>query len=60
MIEINKKISKKEMNEIILDVEKEFPHDFALQQVHISRRIISRLAEIEGKTNLEIIKKYAS
>lgn len=47
------------MNEIIINVEKEFPNDFVLQQVHISRRIISRLAEIEGKSNLEIIKKYA-
>jgi hypothetical protein len=52
------KISKKEMNEMVTEVEKEFPNDPALQQVHISRRIIHFLAKKEGKTTLEIIKLY--
>ena len=42
------KIEQKKMKEIISEVEKEFPNDPALQQVHISRRIISLLAKREG------------
>lgn len=34
------KITKKEMREIEKKVAKDFPDDFALQQVHISREII--------------------
>ena len=50
-------LSKIEMNTITKEIKAEFPHDPALQQVHIARKIISRKAELEGLTLYEFIKK---
>ncbi len=41
-----KKISKKELSQITKMIEKEFPEDPALQQVHIARQIIRREVEL--------------
>lgn len=39
-------------------VEKEFPNDPALQQVHIARKTITKEAELEGLSYLEYIKSW--
>ena len=49
-------LNEQEINEIKKDIEKEFPNDFALQQIHIARKIIAREAEIKGIKYLEYIK----
>ena len=51
-----KSTSKKEMDQIQGMVEKEFPNDPALQQVHIARKIIANEAEREGLSFFEYIK----
>lgn len=38
-------LEKDEMEEIKKEVKKEFPEDYALQQVHIARKIIAKEAE---------------
>ena len=50
------KITKEDIEKIRQIIEKEFPHDPALQQVHISRKIIAREAELEGMSFLEYIR----
>lgn len=50
------KITEKETAEIKRMIEKEFPNDPALQQVHIARKIIAREAELEGLSYIEYIK----
>ncbi|MBU7027743.1 MAG: hypothetical protein HXS48_12475 [Theionarchaea archaeon] len=50
------KITEREMEEIKKMVKEEFPHDPALQQVHIARKIIAKEAEHEGLTYFEYIK----
>ena len=50
-------ISKAELKRIRAAVEKEFPNDPALQQVHIARKILSREAEKEGLSFGEYIMK---
>ncbi|MEA1869938.1 MAG: hypothetical protein U9N09_07330 [Euryarchaeota archaeon] len=50
------KIAEKEMETIIQRAEAEFPHDPALQQVHIARKIIAREAELDGFSFLEYVK----
>jgi len=42
------KVKEKDIEEIRRVVEKEFPNDPALQQVHIARKIITKEAESEG------------
>ncbi len=42
------KIKEKDIEEIRRVVEKEFPNDPALQQVHTARKIIAKEAESEG------------
>ena len=49
-------IKEKEIKEIRRAVEKEFPEDPALQQVHIARKIIAKEAESEGLSFLEYIR----
>jgi len=44
------KPSKKELSEIARAVVIEFPHDPALQQVHIAQRLIARRAALRGMT----------
>lgn len=49
-------IKERDIEEIRKTVEKEFPNDPALQQVHIARKIIAKEAESEGLSFLEYIK----
>ncbi len=49
-------ITEKEIKRIHKIVEKEFPNDPALQQVHIARKIIAKEAEHKGLSFLEYIK----
>ena len=49
-------IKDSEMGEIKKMVEREFPDDPALQQVHIARKIIAREAQLEGLSFIEYIK----
>ena len=46
----------KEINKIKKDVEAEFPGDPALQQIHISRKILAKEAEIKGMSFIEYIR----
>ncbi|MCX5914912.1 MAG: hypothetical protein NTV04_23625 [Deltaproteobacteria bacterium] len=50
------KVRKREIEKIRKMVEKEFPNDPALQQVHIARKVLSREAEIAGLSFIEYIK----
>jgi cobalamin biosynthesis Co2+ chelatase CbiK len=50
------KIKEKDIEEIRRAVEKEFPDDPALQQVHIARKIIAKEAQLEGLSFFEYIK----
>ena len=49
-------IKDSEIGEIKKVVEREFPDDPALQQVHIARKIIAREAQLEGLSFIEYIK----
>jgi hypothetical protein len=49
-------ISSKQMDRIKKEVEKEFPHDEALQQVHIARKILAKEAEQKGLGFFEYIR----
>jgi hypothetical protein len=51
------RITKAERKKIEAAMEKEFPNDPALQQVHIARKILSRKAELEGLSFGEYIMK---
>ena len=53
------KIKKKEIERIEKMVEKEFPQDPALQQVHIARKVISKEAELAGLNFIQYIKLLA-
>jgi len=50
------KITEKEVKRIRKMVGKEFPNDPALQQVHITRKIVAKEAEYEGLSFLEYIR----
>ena len=50
------KIKEKDIEGIRRAVEKEFPDDPALQQVHIARKIIAKEAQLEGSSFFEYIK----
>ena len=50
------KIKEEDIENIRKAVEKEFPEDLALQQVHIARKIIAKEAQLEGLSFLEYIK----
>jgi hypothetical protein len=47
------------MQEIKMMVEREFPDDPALQQVHIAGKIIAKEAEIKGLSSLEYARLLA-
>jgi hypothetical protein len=49
-------IKDSEIAELRKMVEREFPNDPALQQVHIARKIIAREAQLEGLRFIEYIK----
>jgi len=50
------KISKRELRVLQRSVEKEFPDDPALQQVHLAREILALEAEKAGMAYLDYIK----
>jgi len=41
------------------EIEKEFPEDPALQQVHIARKLLAREAELEGLSFIEYVRRQA-
>lgn len=49
-------LDEKEMEIIRKEIEREFPNDIALQQVHIARKIIAKEAEKKGLKYIEYIK----
>jgi len=49
------KLSRAEISKIITEQKKVFPGDFALQQVHIARKIIAKEAEKAGMDYVEYI-----
>jgi hypothetical protein len=53
-------ISNEEMDRIKKEVEKEFPGDPALQQVHIARKIISKEAELKGMDFFDYIQSIST
>lgn len=53
-----RKITEKEIARIRKMVEKEFPEDPALQQVHIARKIVAKEAELAGLGYFEYIKSW--
>ena len=52
------KITEKEMEEVRKMAKAEFPDDPALQQVHITREIIAKEAELEGLSFLEYVRSF--
>ncbi len=50
-------LNEKELDKIKREVEREFPNDPAMQQVHIARKIIAKKAKETGLTYLEYIKQ---
>jgi hypothetical protein len=53
-------ISDKEFSKLRKDIVKEFPHDFALQEVHLSRKILALEAKKIGMDYLQYVRKIAS
>lgn len=49
-------LDENEMEIIRKAIEREFPNDLALQQVHIARKILAKEAEKKGLQYLEYIK----
>ena len=49
-------MEKERVEEIKRDVEREFPNDFALQQVHIARKLLAEEAKEKGINFWEYIK----
>ena len=49
-------LDKKDIEEIKKEMEIEFPNDFALQQIHIAKKIIAKEAEIKGLSYFDYIK----
>ena len=50
------KIKEEDIENIRKAVEKGFPEDPALQQVHIARKIIAKEAQLEGLSFFEYVK----
>ena len=48
-------INDREMEKIKKEIEREFPDDIALQQVHLARKIISKEAKERGQSFFEYI-----
>ena len=51
-----KMLKEKDIEKIRKEIEREFPNDFALQQIHIARKIIAKEAEIKGLSYFDYIK----
>ena len=52
-------VKKERIKEIKKEIEKEFPSDFALQQVHIARKLLSEEAKEKKMNFLEYVKMQA-
>ncbi len=52
-------LNEQEKQKIVKAVEAEFPHDPALQQVHIARRILAREAELAGMSLYNYLKQLS-
>jgi len=52
-------VEKERVEEIKRDVEREFPNDFALQQVHIARKLLAEEAKEKGVNFWAYIKMQA-
>ena len=55
---MNVALSKEEIEKIRENVKKEFPHDMALQEIHIARRIIAREVQESGGSYYQYIQKW--
>lgn len=53
-------LEKEELDKIQKEIEHEFPNDFALQQVHLARKIINKEAYRLGISYTDYIKQIAS
>ena len=49
-------MEKERIERIKKDVEREFPEDFALQQVHVARKLLSEEAKEKGMSLWKYIK----
>ena len=49
-------LDNNEIKKIKKEVEKEFPHDMALQQIHMARKILAKEAELKEMSYLDYIK----
>lgn len=49
-------VKKERIKEIKREIEKEFPSDFALQQVHMARKLLSEEAKEKKVSFLEYVK----
>ena len=49
-------MKKERVDEIKTNVEREFPNDFALQQIHIARKLLAEEAKEKGISFWEYIK----
>jgi len=49
-------VKKERIKEIKREIEKEFPFDFALQQVHMARKLLSEEAKEKKVSFLEYVK----
>ena len=52
-------LSEEQKNKIIKEMEKEFPNDTALQQIHIARKILAKEAELKGMKYIDYIKSIS-
>lgn len=50
---------QEDIEKIKVDLEKEFPNDPALQQIHLSRKILAKEAEEKGISFIEYIRSEA-
>ncbi len=55
---MRKKLLKKEISKITKEIQKEFPEDSALQEVHIARKIIAKEAEMAGMSYIKYIQSW--
>ena len=46
-----------DIEKIRKEIEREFPNDFALQQIHIARKITAKETELKGLNYLDYIKE---
>ncbi len=53
-------MEKKKVQDIKKEIEEEFPGDFALQQIHIARKLLAEEAKEKGITFWKYIKMQAA